>query len=507
MSLLGLDVGSSVCKAAAFAADGRCLAEAARGLTTRTPAPGRFEMNAAEVFAGVLEAVAEAAGLARAAGDPVTAIGVSSMGEAAVPVSTDREVLGPAILMADHRGGEYVERFSGTIGQEAFYAINPNILAPSYTMPKLCWLRDHEPGLYRRTDRFLHFADLVVFLLGGRAVTNYSHANRTLLFDLRAEDWSDELLDLAGLDREKLAPCVPSGTVAGSVTPELAERLGLPADVALVVGGHDQCLNALGGGLVSSGRAVCGIGTYECITPVYGRAPDDAGFLLAHGLNVEHHVLDGLYVSFLYNAGGALVKWFVETFAAADRDRLGPGGDIHGLLAGEMPSEPTALLALPHFEMTGPPHFTADSAGAFVGLHTSTTRGEMFKSLLESETFYFVDGVRALGELGVDVSEFVATGGGARSDAWLQIKADIFGVPFVRPEVTEASTLGAALLAGLATGVLASPGEAAGRFVRPDRTFEPDASRHAIYQDRLADYRRLYPALKDLLADQAHPTC
>ena len=500
MSLLGIDIGTTGCKAAAFSEDGPCLGSAYRGYATESPQSGWAQLNSAAVFERVKAAIAEVA--LQTGGDPVTALCVSSMGEAATPVSRDRRILGPSILMSDARGEPYVESFREAISREAFYAINPNILAANYTMPKLCWLRDHQPDLYRRADRFLLWADLAIFLLGGEAVTNYSHANRTLLFDLRAEDWSDRLISLSGLDRRKLAPCVPSGTVVGRLSAELAGELDLPRGVALVVGGPDQCCNALGAGLVRGGRAVCGIGTYECITPVYGHIPDSA-FMLARGLNIEHHVLPGLYVSFLYNQGGSLVRWFRDTFAAADRDAAGAGDDVYELLSREMPEAPTSLLTLPHFEMTGPPHFTADSSGVILGLKTGTTRGEILKSIMESVTFYFAESLQALGEMRIDASEFIATGGGARSDRWLQIKADILGVPFVRPRVTEGSTLGAAILAGLATGVFASADEAAERFDQRDRVFLPDPARHRIYQEKLARYRRLDPLLREFLAGGA----
>jgi len=500
MSLLGIDIGTTGCKAAAFGAEGALLAEAYRQHPPAVARDGRVEMDSRAVFSRVKQAVREVA--ERTAGDPITALSVSSMGEAATPVSAGREILGSCILMNDPRGEEYVERLGRAIPQERFYEINPNILSAAYTLPKLCWLRDHEPARYARADWFLLWADLAAFLLGGEAVTNYTLANRTLLFDLRAEGWSDRLIDLAGLDGGKLAPCVPSGTVAGEVTPRLAEELGLPRGVKIVIGGHDQCCNALGAGLVGAGRAVCGIGTYECIEPVYDRVPSDTAFLLAGGFNVEHHVLAGLYVSFLYSQGGSLVRWFRRTFAPEARAPAG-GGSVYDLLAREAPDGPTGLLVLPHFDVTGPPYFTDRSAGVILGLRTSTTRGEIYKAVLEGETFYFVRSVRALGEIGIDTSQLVATGGGARSDLWLQVKADILGVPFVRPRITEASTLGAAMLAGLATGVYASGDEAVERFVRLERVFEPDPARHAVYRERHERYCEMYPLLKDLLVRNA----
>ena len=493
MSLLGIDVGTTGCKAAAFREDGKQIARAYREYPTIYPREGWAELDSRLVWKSVREVIGEIA--AETKSDPINALCVGSMGEAATPVSKGREILGRCILSSDTRGCEYIEALEEKIGQEAFYRINPNILGPNYTLPKLLWLKEHEPRLFQRADKFLLWSGLAAFMLGCEPCTSYSLANRTLLFDIHKKDWSDELLDAASLTRDKLPPCRAEGELAGTVGSRIAGDLGLPRGVKVVVGGHDQGFNALGAGIARAGRAVDGIGTFECITPVYGHIPECAP-MLRNGLNVEHHVLPGLYVSFLYNQGGSLVRWFRDTFAKAEKHRE----DIYRRLGDEMPAEPTDLFVLPYFEMTGPPGFVTDASGVIVGLKTSTTRGEIFKAIQESVTFYLAEGVRALREMGIDTSEFVATGGGATSDAWLQIKADIFGVPFVRPAITECGQLGAAMLAGVATGAFANTGEAIDRFVRRQRLFEPDPHRHAIYHERLAKYGELYPLMRPYLA-------
>ena len=336
-------------------------------------------------------------------------------------------------------------------------------------------------------------------MLGCEPVTDYSLANRTLLFDIHQQDWSDRLLALTGIDRAKLPALMPSGSVAGTVCASVARGLNLPDGVAVVVGGHDQCCNSLGAGVYQAGRAVCGIGTFECITPVFDRIPPAAA-MLANGLNTEHHVLPHPFVSFIYNQSGCLLRWFRDTFARTDLQMLAPGADIYEQLAEEMPAEPTRLFTLPYFEITGPPAFVDNASGVILGLQTSTRRGEILKSIMESVTFYFAEGMTALRDLGIDSSEFVATGGGAKSDRWLQIKADILGVPFVRPRITEGSILGAAILAGTATGVFRSSAEGVAQFVKRDKVFEPNPHRHRIYQEKLEEYRELFPLLRGFLA-------
>lgn len=492
MSLLGIDLGTTGCKAGVFGLDGACLAQAYREYDMLHPAPGWSELDSRSVWEKTREVIAEVA--AAAGRDPVTALSVSSFGEAFVPVSRDRRLLDNSILCVDERGREHVDRLRGTFGHEAFYAINPNLLGPNYSMPKLLWLREHRPDIYHRADYFLLWSDLVAFLLGCDPVTNNSHANRTLLFDLDKNDWSSDLLAWSGVPREKLGRVVPGGTLIGTVSDSLCDELGLPRRVKVVSGGHDQCCNALGCGGITAGRAVYGMGSFDCITPIY-RKPADRLRMLHENLNIEHHVLPDLYVSFLYNQAGLLTKWFRDTFASADVPPAGSG--IYEFLYSEIPDEPTRMLVLPHFDP--PPHHSPDTSGVIIGLKTGTTRGEILKAIIEGSTLYFVQGISALRGLGIDTTGFIASGGGSKSDKGLQIRADIFGIPIIRPRITEAGVLGAAMLAGIASGVFRSAKEAADCFVREDRLFEPDAARHALYREKHALYQALFPSLRSVL--------
>ena len=432
----------------------------------------------------------------KAAHDPVTALCVSSLGEAATPVSQDRKILANSILSSDERGSEYVKTLSEKYDVTDFYNINPNILGTNYTYPKLAWLAENESELYNKTHKFILWDGLIGYLLGCEPVVSYSTANRTLLFDIQKEDWSDELLNLTNIDREKLPDCVPAGTIVGTVCDSMAKKLGLPKGVKVVVGGHDQCCNALGAGLLRAGKAVDGIGTYECITPVYDHIPNSY-FMLQHGLNVEHHIVPGLYVSFLFNQGGSLVKWFRDTFAQECKNQ----NNIYEKLSAEMPKDPTQLIVLPYFEMSGSPHFIKEASGVIMGLKMSTSRGEILKAIMESVTYYFVESIEAIREIGIDTSEYIATGGGAKSDHWLQIKADIFGVPFVRNRISECGLIGAAILAGKATGVFSTFEQGVECFIQTERIFEPDQKRFSMYQERCKKYQELFLLMKEYLAE------
>ena len=498
MSVLGIDVGTSGCKAAAFASDGRCLGSAAGEYKTLYPRPGWAELDSRLVWQEVKKTIGRVA--EQTCDDPITCLSISSMGEAMTPVSSDRRILGNCILLSDTRGDKYACQLEEAICQEDFYRISPNILGAAYSLTRLLWIKEHQRELYDQADHFLLWADLIAFMLGCEPTASYSLAGRTLLFDIHKEDWSDLLLAKTGIAREKLGRTAPGGSQIGTVSNDVATELGLSRNVKVVAGGHDQCCNALGAGICSAGSAVCGIGTFECLTPVYDSLPD-VRQLLKLGLGIEHHVLPGLYVSLIFNQSGSLVRWFRDTFAVADLKLSGPEIDIYEALSAEMPADPTRLLTLPYFEPTGPPGFVTNASGVILGLKPSTKRGDILKSIMESATFYFVESMRALSDMGIDTSQFIATGGGARSDQWLQIKADIFDIPFVRPKITEASLLGAAILAGAATGVFADPAEGVACFVEPDRVFEPDENRTRLYAEQYEKYQQLFPLLRDFLAE------
>lgn len=330
VSLLGIDVGTSGCKVAVFSEDGRLLKLAYQEYDYQCPQPGWAELNSLKIWQQVKRTIGQAVAAARA--DPVKALSVSSLGELVVPVGSGRKIFGPAILNFDVRGEEYLGEILGLIRAEQLYQINGNTIGNQYTLTKLKWLKQYQPDLYRQTQVFLPWSGCVSFMLGADARVDYSLANRTLLFDLERRDWSDRLLCLSQLDREKLPAALPSGVVIGSVAAGIAAELGLPAGIPIVSGAHDQCCNGVGCGVLASGQALYGMGTYLCLTPVFGQRPETS-VMIERGLNTEHHAAPGQYVCFLYNQGGSLVKWFRNTFAAAEYRHSQAGGeDLFGIV-------------------------------------------------------------------------------------------------------------------------------------------------------------------------------
>jgi xylulokinase len=306
-------------------------------------------------------------------------------------------------------------------------------------------------------------------------------------------------LEAAGLDRSKLPVTAPSGKVIGTVAAHIASELGLPPGVCIVSGAHDQCAGAVGCGVIDSGSTVYSMGTYHCITPVFATPPDPQT-MIARGLNTEHHAIPAHYVCFIYNQGGALVKWFRDTFATIDhRQSEAEGRSVYPALFAEIPAEPSSVMVLPHFAPTGPPKFIGDSAGLIAGLHLGTQRGEVLKGIIEGVAFYLKEVVDSLPATGIKIENYRAVGGGSRSDVWVQTCADIFGQPFTRPVITEAGALGAAIIAGVGSGVFGSYAQGVAAMVKLERDFEPDLSMHERYQTRYQYYQSLWPLMAEYL--------
>lgn len=504
MSLLGIDVGTTGCKAVLFTEDGEILSSAYSEYDIHVPQSGWAELDSENVWTKVKNTVGNTlAQCPKRDVDSLVALSISSLGEAFVPVTSDRRILGPSLLNFDARGAEYLDTLGQTLTNEHLYSVNGNTLGNHYGLPKLMWLKDHRPDLYEQADKFLLWGSFVSYMLGSEPIVDYSLANRTLFFNLSSESWSEQILDVAGIDRDKLPDTQASGTVIGTVSTALAEELGMPKDVKIVSGAHDQCANAVGCGVIEEGLAMFGMGTYVCIVPVFVERKETA-LMLSLGLNTEHHAVPNKYVSFIYNAGGVIFKWFRDTFAAEDRLRAeSEGKNIYSTLISEMPDDPSSVLVLPHFTVTGPPEFVSDSCGIVAGLKLETKRGDILKGILEGVTYYLLECLESLPETGITIENYRAVGGGSNSDEWIQLSADIINRPFYRPRITEAGALGAAVLAGKGSGCFNSLADGVNAMVKIEKEFHPDQNRHRQYLENYKKYLTMWPQLSTFLRNVA----
>lgn len=497
MSLLGIDVGTTGCKAVSFDLDGNILTSAYREYPLHSPQPGWAELDSQQVWSDVKACIREVA--ANTQNDPITALAVSCQGEAVTPVDADGNMLANSVVSFDTRTEPYVAPWEEKFGREKVFQVTGQPLASLFTALKLQWFRDNQPEVLNKARYILGYEDLVYFMLGVEPSTDYTLAARTLLFDIPNQQWSEEFLDFTGLSREQMPGVKPSGTLLGTVPDHVAEDVGLPKGVQVVTGGHDQPCQMLGAGATEAGVAAYGVGTVECIGAASDRFLTNET-MLQNNICTYHHTCPGLYQALVYNyTGGILFRWYRDQIAHEELRLSNQSNmDVYDLITRNAAEEPTNLLVLPHFTTTGVPHFDNRSKGAILGLTLDTTRGQIARAMLEGTTYELRQGVELFHQAGGRIDIFRATGGGAKSDYWMQIKADIMGIPVAVPAVSEAGCLGCAILAGAATGVYSSIREAAGQLARIKKTFEPNPENKKRYDERFEWYKEVYPRNKDL---------
>ena len=492
MALGGLDIGTSGCKCTVMTAAGRTLASRYQAYAVSRTA-GAHEVEAAVIWEAVKTVVR---GACAASGEPVEALCVTSFGESCVLLDGEGRELAPILLYTDPRGGEQCARLSARMGEEAIYRLSGHRPNPMYFLPKLMWYRDNRPELYDSVRLVLPVNAYVAYRLCGEAATDTTQAARTMMLDIRARDWSGELLTAAGVSRDILPPVTQAGTAVGKALPAVAEELGLPQGAKIVIGCHDQVAAAIGAGALRPGMAVNGSGTVECVTPVFAAIPEAAA--LFDGGYAVVPAPGGVYVTYAFIfTGGALLQWYRDNFAGELRARAeAQKTSVYALLDAAVKPEPSGLLTLPHFAGAATPYMDTGAKGAVCGLSLENDAADVYRSLLEGVAYETRVNLELLEAAGIRVDSLRATGGGARSAAWLRIKADILGRPIDTLENDEAGTVGSILLAGLATGGYASLDEAMSA-VGVGRRFSPAADR-GRYDGLYRKYRRVYAAMKQI---------
>ncbi len=497
MSVLGIDVGTTGCKVIAFNMEGEILAQAYGEYPLIHPQPGWSELDSNLVWEKVSNGVRQVA--AQTKRDPIEALSVACQGEAVTPISKSGEILAHAITSFDFRASGIADEINQSLSKLEVMQITGMPLSAIPTLVKLIWMQRNQPEIYRRTWKFLGFEDFVYYKLGMTPVVDYSLAARTMAFDIIQKDWSTKMLDLATVDRDLFPDVAPLGTIIGEVAPKVAEALSLPRGVVGVTGGHDQPCGALGAGIIHEGDVMDATGTVECIAPAF-HEPVINEQMVNGNFACYPHVVDGMYLTLGFvSSGGVVLRWFRDTFAQVEvAEAEAAGRDVYDLLMTEMPNTPSPVMLLPHFTGSGTPQLDLESKGAILGLTLSTNKGDLIKAILEGISYEIKHNLSLLQEAGVAINEIRAIGGGAKSEKWLQLKADMFGKKVVALDVSEGVCLGAAILAGAAIGKYASIASAVEQLVKPRKTYYPREEVRKLYDEKLKLYAQIYPSIRGI---------
>ncbi len=490
MSVAGLDVGTTGCKCSVFDENGKLIAKAYEEYDLEGGGSSTFELDPLKVKAAVflvLNKVSKQCG-----NDDIEAIAVSSFGEAGVPVDARGNVLFNSMLYTDVRGAKECEKLVSLLGRQAVMDETGINAHPMYSISKIMWLKENMPDIFKKMHKFLLYEDYIIYLLTGNTVIDHSLASRTMAFDVSALKWSELILDAADIDKDIFSDAVISGTVAGTVTERASEDTSLRAGTKVIAGGHDQVCAAAGAGIFSPGRAVNGMGTVDCITPVFS-GPVINREMMDSSFACVPYAIAGLYATYAFNfTGGALLKWFRDNFTCRQHK------DMYAWLDRNAGSRPGDILVLPHFAGAATPYMDPDAKGAVVGLTLKTTQGEFYRALMEGVAYEMMYNMERLETAGISIGSLTAVGGGARSDVWLQIKADLFDIPVCTLDLDEAGTCGAALIAAVATGVFPDMKTGHEKMVNTRKYFEPVAQNHDKYMHNYIKYKRMYESVKKI---------
>ncbi|MBN1399898.1 MAG: hypothetical protein JXA74_03615 [Anaerolineae bacterium] len=503
--LVGLDLGSGGAKAAVFDRTGEIVALAQEEYAFDRPRPGISEIAAEDVWARACAVLRKVTGHVGLSAERIAGVGLSVIGETGLPLDEQGRPLARAIESMDTREAgyaRYVGWWQERFGAEAIFARTSYPLNALATAIKILWWKENCPDLYRRAVRFATFQDYAVWQLCGRPAIDYSMASRTMLFDVARKRWIPEYLDVLGLEASRFSSPVEGATLVGLVTAAASALTGLPEGTPVVPGAHDQACAALGVGVVRPGVAADGTGSVEAIV-VPTREPITSPEMLAVGHGSQCHVRGDLYLAIGFHlAAGSLVRWYRDQLGESEQQRAAASGeDAYDLLTAAASGSPpgaNGLLVLPHISGGGTgrsPALNAVSRGVLIGLHIGHTKADLTRAVFEGVTYEARHIIASMEQGGIPISELVVTGGGARSPFWLQLKADITQRRVVVPAVTEASLLGAAMLAGLGAGVYGDLEEAAAACCRVRATYEPNVALRDTYDGLFAVYEDLYPAV------------
>ena len=491
MKTLGIDVGTGGTRTVVVDPDGNVVASAtAEHVPFVSMRTGWAEQDPEDWWRATTTVVREI--LAKSSADEIKAVGFSGQMHGLVLLGPSDEVLRPAIIWCDQRTDAQCKSLTEMIGADRLVELTCNPALTGFTLPKLLWVREWEPELWRKLRTVLLPKDYVRLRLSGDRATDVADASGTLLFDVKARRWSSEMLSATEIDERLLPRVYESPEVTGSVSKAGAEATGLRAGTPIIAGGGDQAAGAVGMGIVRPGTASSTIGTSGVVF-----AATDKPMLDSRGrVHTFCHAIPGRWhVMGVTQGAGLSLRWFRDQFGVIGKD----AGDSYDQLTAEaslVSSGCNGLIWAPYLMGERTPHLDPFVRAALVGLTASHRRAHIVRALLEGVAFSLRDAFEVFNEIKVRVDEIRLGGGGARSSLWRQIQADVYGKPVNTVAAEEGAAFGAALLAGVALGIWSSVDAACDAAVRIADRVEPNADSVKILAGQYERFKQIYPALK-----------
>lgn len=489
MWTLGLDIGTTGCKAVVFDDKWNIRTYSYREYDLIPVGDNQFDLSPEIVWNKVQEVIIEAN--SNLSVNKIEAMAISAIGDVIIPLGEKGCIVRPSILDFDPRGAAEISKFSSDFGTERIFIITgmPPLFINS--LAKILWLKKYEPENYAKIKRWATYEDYILTNLGLNPVVSYSLAARTMLFDIRKKIWAEEVLESAGVKREALPEPIPSGEIISKLDKKVANKLGFKNQVIVCSGGHDMVCAAIGTGLNPKEltTAVNIIGTIEGIVTVLNDVNTSKSMLQNY-----YPCYPGYksYVSFSVNlTSGCILKWLRDELSRdIIKEAKETGKDVYDIILENLnPDSLNNIIFIPYFAGSGNPNFDLNSQGCIYGLTLDTTRDDIIQGLIEGLCFEIRSHLEGFNEAGISINSLRAVGGGAKSDKWLQLKANITGKEVVATGIYESSALGAAALSATAVGVIDDPYEASKSMNHLEKVFKPQVERQDNFDKKFNKYQ------------------
>ena len=489
--LLGIDFGTGGCKVSAVSVDGSLLADASVEYATEYPKPGWSEQKPSDWYPAMCKALAKISGKGV---DLSKAICAAFDGSTHNAVLLDEKMapVRKTIMWTDQRSVkecEYLRKFyGGEIFSETF-----QMPAPTWTLPQLMWIKSNEPEVLQKAKRVLFVKDYVRYLVTGVAATDYIEAQGTLFFDMKKMRWSRDLFALSGLDFSALPELVKPSDIVGKVSRQASLDTGIPEGTPVVCGASDSAVEDYGAGAIEPGDCILKLATAGNVN-IMTSSPRPSGTTLTYS-----HIIGGMwYAVSATNAAALCQRWFRDAFCAEEKNAAlalkRNAFDIMDALAGNSPAGAGGVFFHPYLQGERSPYWDPDLRASFTGVSISSTKGDFARAILEGVAFSLRDCYGSLESAGLKARRFFLIGGGARSSLWSSIISNVFNSTVLVPTPGDAS-YGAALLAGVGSGVFSAPGDAVRKCLKIVSRAEPDSEESEFYSKQFEKYKAVHDAL------------
>ncbi len=496
--LLGIDIGTSACKVAVFDREGNVVRAGAGDYAVYYPQPGWAEQDPDEWWRVICRTVRNVLADGEILPGQIAGVSIDGQSWSAIAIDKEGNVLTRTPIWMDTRAQSICDRLNREIGADRIFEVSGNSLQPSYTTAKVLWYKENLPEVYGRIYKILQSNSFIAYRLTGEISQDISQGYGLHFFDMKKGTWDEDMCREMGLPIDFFPEIVPCDHIVGTVTAAAAEQIGLLAGTPVVAGGLDACCGTLGAGVIHPGE------TQEQGGQAGGMSICMDTYKADPRLILGYHVVPGLWLlQGGTTGGGGVMRWFEHEFADYERSIQEVKGisslNQLNVIAEKVPAGCEGLIFLPYMAGERSPIWNPEAKGVFYGLDFSKTKGHMVRACMEGVALSLRHNLETAKEAGAEVNVLRAMGGSANSRLWTQIKADMTGKPIIVPSSDTATTLGAAMLAGVAVGMYKDYEEAVKLTVKETRRHEPDPEKKEIYDRVYGKYIELYESLKGMM--------